>query len=540
MVRQQNKAKSHRAGHDAPRLGGTELWGRLGTSYLCVAAFVGGASVMIVELTASRVLAPSFGNTLYTWTSLIGVVLVALSVGYYAGGRLADRYPTPKTLLHLISAAALCVLGVPILSGFVVAELTSEGQEVDLILSPLYAALLLFAVPGCLLGTVTPFCVKLLSLRTHNDRVGTSAGTITMLSTVGSVLGTFGAGFVLIPAVGTKSIFVVVGGCLAVTAMLGYSGLVGPRSRSLRGVGHVVIGAAVVGLASHLGSESVAANVVFQKDTFYHRISVIRRHAPDGRGVTFLLTDDAAQGAQADEGERLVYEYNRYYRLERLFTGSVRRALFLGGGAYATPECLADDYPGAVVDVVEIDPEIERVARRFFRLDDYEGRVRPVVDDARRFLAVSNEGYDLIFGDVFRGRQTVPPHLVTREFFEQIKRRLTADGVYMMNVIGALQGPRSRLFTSVAATLEEVFGEVYVFVVHPNRPAAQPQNLVLVAPREQRNWNKADLVERAGSDALARMAGNLVGADMFDLSGATLLTDDFCPVEYLVACQLRD
>jgi spermidine synthase len=256
--------------------------------------------------------------------------------------------------------------------------------------------------------------------------------------------------------------------------------------------------------------------------------------------VTFLLTDDAAQGAQADDGERLVYEYNRYYRLERLFTGSVRRALFLGGGAYATPECLADDYPGAVVDVVEIDPEIERVARLFFRLDDYEGRVRPVVDDARRFLAARNEGYDLIFGDVFRGRQTVPPHLMTREFFELAKRRLTTDGVYMMNVIGALQGPRSRLLTSVAATLEEVFGEVYVFVIHPNRPAAQPQNLVLVAPREQRNWNKADLVERAGSDALARMAGNLVGADMFDLSGATLLTDDFCPVEYLVACQLRD
>jgi spermidine synthase len=540
MDRQQRKAKSHRAGHDAPPFGGTDLWGRLGGSYICVAAFVAGASVMIVELTASRVLAPSFGNTLYTWTSLIGVVLVALSVGYYAGGRLADRYPTPKTLLHLISAAALCVLAVPILSRLVVAGLASEGQEVDIILGPLYAALLLFAVPGCLLGTVTPVCIKLLSQQTHNHRVGASAGTIAMLSTVGSVLGTFGAGFVLIPAVGARSIFVVVGLCLAVTAALGYAGLVGSRFRSPRSAGLVLIGAAVLGLASQLGLESAAQNVVFQKDTFYHRISVMRMNAPDGRGVTFLLTDGAAQGAQADEGEHLVYEYNRYYRLERLFADSVRRALFLGGGAYATPECLADDHPGAVVDVVEIDPEIERIARRFFRLDDYEGRVRPVVDDARRFLAASNERYDLIFGDVFRGKQTVPPHLVTREFFELIKRRLTADGVYMMNVIGALQGPRSRLFVSVAATLQDVFGELYVFAVHPNRPATQPQNLVLVAPKQQRNWNRMDLVERAGSDALVRMAGNLVGADLFDLSGATLLTDDFCPVEYLVACQLRD
>jgi spermidine synthase len=495
---------------------------------------------MIVELTASRVLAPSFGNTLYTWTSLIGVVLVALSVGYYAGGRLADRYPTPKTLLHLISAAALCVLAVPVLSGWVVAMLASEGQDVDLILGPLYAALLLFAVPGCLLGTVTPFCIKLLSQQTHNSRVGTSAGTIAMLSTVGSVLGTFGAGFFLIPAVGTRSIFVVVGLCLAITAVLGYGGLVGARWRSLGSAGLVLIVAAGLGLTSQLASEPVAANVVFQKDTFYHRISVMRMQAPDGRGVTFLLTDGAAQGAQADEGERLVYEYNRFYRLERLFTDSIQRALFLGGGAYGTPECLADDHPGAVVDVVEIDPEIERIAREFFQLDDYEGRVRPVVDDARRFLAASSEPYDLIFGDVFRGKQTVPPHLVTREFFELIKRRITDDGVYMMNVIGALQGPRSRLFTSVAATLEDVFGEIYVFVVRRNRPADQPQNLVMVAPKQCRNWNKADLVEKAGSDALAKMAGNLVDGNLYNLSGATLLTDDFCPVEYLVACQLRN
>ena len=126
------------------------------------------------------------------------------------------------------------------------------------------------------------------------------------------------------------------------------------------------------------------------------------------------------------------------------------------------------------------------------------------------------------------------------EIFDLVKRRLTADGVYMMNVIGALRGPRNRLFVSVAATLQDVFGELYVFAVHPNRPAAQPQNLVLVAPKQQRNWNRMDLVERARSDTLVQMAGNLVGAGVIDLSGATLLTDDFCPVEYFVACQLRD
>ena len=506
----------------------------LGPIYLCVAAFVAGASVMIVELAASRVLAPSFGNTLYTWTALIGVILVALSGGYYAGGTLADRFPRPAVLLHLLAAAALFVLLVPVLTRSVTGALAPEGRQVDLVWGPLTAALLLFALPGCLLGTVTPFAIKLLSLRTHNERVGTSAGTVAMLSTVGSVLGTFGAGFVLIPALGIKAIFLIVGLMLALTAALGYL----LTKRAWPGAALVLVAAGLAAMVAR--AQQVDEGVVFQTDTYYHRISIMRMTAPDGRGVSFLLTDGAPQGAQADTGQRLVYAYNRYVRLERLFCPRIERAAFLGGGAYSMPQALSDDHPAARIDVVEIDPKLEELARRWFRLDDYRGRVRPVTGDARRFLAAADEDYDLIFGDVFRGRQTVPPHLATREFFELVKRRLSDEGVYMMNLMGAVEGPRSRLFCSVAATLQDVFGELYVFATYADRPRNQLQNWVLVAPKKPRGWTKSDILARAaGDDGLTKMAANLVDPAELDLPAARLLTDDFSPVEYLAARQLR-
>ena len=501
-------------------------------------AFLAGAAVMTVELTASRVLAPFFGNTLYTWTAVIGVILLALSVGYYVGGALADRYPTVRVLLHLVSAAALSVLLAPILTGWVTDALAPEGREVDIVWGPLVATLLLFAVPGVLLGTVGPFIVKLLSLRTHNRRVGASTGVVSMLSTVDSVLGTFVTGFVLIPSLGTRAIFLLVGLTLAVAAAVGYAGVL--RARSSTAATIVLTVSLALAVGAHAAQRAPGPNVVLQTDTFYHRISVLRRSARDGRSATILLTDGSAQGAQAETGDRLVYAYTRYYRLERLFCTSMRRAAFLGGGAYSMPQSLADDHRAATIDVVEVDPEIEQIGRQFFRLDDYRGRVRPVTGDARMFLAATRERYDLIFGDAFRGRRTAPPHLATREFFDLVRRRLTDDGVYMMNIISALEGDRGQLFRCVATTLEEVFGEVYVFATDPNRPRTHAQNLVLVAPKRQRNWRRADLAARAKDGELAVMAGNMVAGDAMDFTDAIMLTDDYCPVEYIVARQLRD
>lgn len=290
---------------------------------------------MIVELTASRVLAPHFGNTLTTWTAVIGVIMLALSIGYYGGGVFADRRPVPRLLLHFLAAAGLFVLAASRLLGGVISALAPEGQNPNPIWGPIAATLLGLAAPAMLLSAVAPFAVKLLSLHSNNQHVGAAAGLVSMLFTVGSVLGTFAAGFVLIPMLGIKAIFLTVGFTLVVTASLGYLGLSGSRSLPAATVSLLLAGP-VAWMAQH-GDLLQPKDVVFQTNTYYHRISVLRKHAPDGRGVTFLLTDGTAQGAQADSGERLVYAYNRFVHLERLFCPSIERVAFLGGGPTRCP-----------------------------------------------------------------------------------------------------------------------------------------------------------------------------------------------------------
>ncbi len=521
-----------------PASGSGEGVGRVAGVYVAAVAFLTGASVMIVELAASRVLSPYFGNTLYTWTALIGVIMVALATGYYAGGRIADRAPRLGVLLHLVAAAAAMVLAVPMLATAVTSGVAPEGQQPDLLWGPVWAALALFALPGCLLGTVTPFAVKLLSLRSENERVGTSSGTVSGLSTVGSVLGTFGAGFVLIPSMSIKTIFLVVGATLAVAAVLGYAGLLGAGRRSTKAAAALVVVGGLLGFGSWRSAEAMPEDVVFRQDTFYHRIQVFR-HEGDRGAIIELHLDDTSEGAQAEDSGELVYSYTRYYRLERLFCPAMRRAAFLGGGAYAMPQALSDDHEGLVVDVVEIDPALEDVARRYFRLDRYRGRVVPHVGDGRTFLAGSRERYDLVFGDAYRGEQNVPAHMVTREFFDLVRRRLTDDGVYMMNLIGGLEGDRSHFFRAVAATIREVFPELYVFATAPAFPELA-QNLILVAPRRARRLTGERLLDLAGEDREVRyMARTFMPAGAYDLRGARVLTDDFNPVEHIIARQLQ-
>jgi len=508
--------------------------------YVPLVAFLTGASVMIVELAASRVLSPYFGNTLYTWTALIGVIMIALATGYYVGGMIADRAPRTIVLLHLLSGAAAAVIVVPFVALKVTQSLAPEQQAVDIVTGPLTAALLLFALPGCLLGTVTPFAVKLLSLRTDNKRVGASAGLVSGLSTLGSVVGTFASGFVLIPAMSIRAIFIAVGATLALAAAIGYAGVLGSRARSLPAAVVVALGAMLLSYVAWASEEPLEPGTVYQTDTFYHRIQVRRWREFTDRRVIEVSMDRAPEGAQYEGSGELKYEYTRYVRLERVFCPTMERAAFLGGGAYSMPEALADAHADADIEVAEIDPEVANVGRRFFRLGDYAGRVVPITRDARRFLAESRHRYDLIFGDAYHGRQNVPSHMVTREFFDLVRRRLDGDGVFMMNLIGAVQGRSNRLFSSVAATVLDVFPEIYVFAVAPAFPELT-QNLILVAPASQLGLSHDEMIRRAGDDReLVQMVRTFIPSRLYDVVSAQVLTDDFNPVEFIIARQLRE
>ena len=544
------KRRKPRRGHDDPRRAqpapAPSHGGKTCRWFLIVAAFVAGAAVMIIELAGNRVLAPWFGNSLYTWTGLIGVILVSLSAGYYLGGYLADRRPDYLVLSHLLTASALLTVLVPALQS----ALSGPIRSLGVVSGPLLGTMLLFALPGCLLASVSPFTIRLISLLTDDKSVGLSAGTIGMVATLGSVLGTFGSGFVLIPHLGLRTVFLTTGLVLAALAVVGY-GLFWSRLRRKKAVvaGLLLVlgiattaGAFTGGKAGHVTIFGASARVVFEQDTFYHKIQVAELPAelPNGEPDTarFLYLDTTQEGSQFVRSREMVLPYQEYWQLAKLFCPEVRRAAFLGGGAFTWPEALLDAFPDARVDVVEIDPAVIEVGRKHFRVDEYP-TMNAVADDARRFLQASDARYDLIFGDAYHGVHCVPAHLVTREFFELVRDRLSDRGIYVINAHGPVRGDGAILFRSLGKTLSEVFPHQCVFTTRPDEPEAVVQNVFVVAA----SHDLAVESIRDGEHAHRQLADDLfrgyLAPERYDLADGVVFTDDYNPIEYLAARMLR-
>jgi spermidine synthase len=432
--------------------------------------------------------------------------------------------------------AALCTVGIPLGQSFL------EGlfDRTGVVWGPVLATLLLFAVPCWLLASVSPFAVRLLSLLWRDRSVGISAGSIGMVSTLGSVLGTFGAGFVLIPHVGVRSVFLVTGLVVGLLAAVGYWLFWAPlRSRKTTATMAAV---GFVGLAALGWTQGDASpDVIFDQTTFYHRIRVRDQPTPDGDRHRTILLDSTVEGAQYVHSRRLPSRYQKYWELARLFCPRLETAAFLGGGGFAMPEALADAYPRARIDVIEIDPVVIDVGRRFFRLDQYEskGQIRAVADDARRYLRMSGQKYDLVVADAFHGIRCIPGHLVTREFFQLVKDRLRDGGVAMVDIGAAVSGPDAVIFQSVLKTLDEVFEHHAVFATQPDIGKQTIQNLFIVAAAHDLGPSLAAARKLPAGNTLHEVLAGHLGPGEYDTSLGVVFTDDWNPVEYLAAQTVR-
>jgi predicted membrane-bound spermidine synthase len=501
--------------------------------YSILSAFCCGAAVMVLELAGNRVLAPWFGNSLYTWTGLIGVILVSISGGCYLGGYLADRRPDYVFLAHLMGLAALLTLAVPLGQSLLEGLLDSTS----VVWGPVLATLLLFAIPGCLLASVSPFAVRLVSLLSRDRHVGISAGSVGMVSTLGSVLGTFGAGFVLIPHVGLRSIFLVTGLLMGLLAAVGYWLFWTPlRARKGTAALAVVFFAGMVALVRLQGV--TPPDVVFDQTTFYHRIRIREEPMPDGDRERTILLDTTAEGAQYVHSRRLPRRYQNYWELARIFCPRLQTAAFLGGGGFAMPEALVDAYPHARVEVIEIDPVVIDVGRRFFRLDQYP-QIHAVTDDARRHLRMTEQKYDLVVADAFHGIRCIPGHLVTREFFQLVKDRLQDDGVVMVDIGAAVAGPDAVLFQSVLKTLGEVFEHHCVFSTRRDVDEQSIRNLFIVAAAHDLEPSLAAARNLPAGDTLHEVLGGYLPPGEYGTPLGVVFTDDWNPVEYLAAQTLK-
>ncbi|MFV0416805.1 MAG: fused MFS/spermidine synthase [Chthoniobacterales bacterium] len=499
--------------------------------FLTAACFFAGAGIMVVELAGNRLITPLFGNTMFTWTGLIGVVLVAIAAGDFLGGWLVDRRPDFRTLGFLFFAAAITTLLVyPV---FLVTQ--ASVAEWSPVTGPMLASLLLFSVPAFLLASVSPFIVRLMSRQFQDEKIGLSAGLVGMWGTLGSFLGTIGAGLFLIPNFSLTSIFVCVAACiflLGVLSLLIFGKLKGKLA---------LLVCSGIFLAGMLGTLSLKLPTedgeIAQHASFYHNIRVRDWKESPSKTLRFLQLDTTMEGAQIVESGELVFGYQKFWELLKIFApGEVRESLFIGGGGFGMPEQLSEAFQDSAVTIVEIDPEIIEIGKKYFRLADYPD-FRLVATDGRRFLREGQTQYDIIVGDAYSGVHTVPSHLTSLEFFQSLNSRLKPDGVYFMNLISASQGEFSGAFRWLYRTLQEVFPSVMVFGVE-GKDYRNIQNMVIVASQSDLEARLAAASPVTDLRLATMLARRIDPSDIAPQGEETIIRDARNPMEWLMAKQV--
>lgn len=501
---------------------------------LPIVVFLTGACVLVVEVLAVRVLSPYYGNTVFTVSSVISVVLLALSVGYYAGGVMADRQPSMRKFFGLIAASGIVLL-LFYAVGTRLLPMLSSALSIET--GPLVSAGLMFLLPALLLGTLSPYAVKLQAVQSPDRGVGRVAGAIFFWSTLGSITGSLLAGFVLIPNVGVGRVLIAVGVLLVAIGLV-------PLLLLGAGKGRVAASAAGALVLAFSGPQFVAQPVASQETTIYrtdgvYQLITIYEGSYLGRPARFLLLDRSESGAMfldSSDPTDLVYDYTKYHVLYKIFTPHVTNALVLGGGAYSIPKALLAELPDAIVDVAEIEPSFFDLAKRYFGAAD-STRLRNHVEDGRRYLADTRTQYDLIFGDVYYSYFSVPPHFTTQEFFALARRKLRPEGVFIANMIGDLSRRDPSLIMAEIKTFRTVFPNSYVFAVESAERTDQLQNITLVGFNSTRHVDVTAPPVTTHPDPLIRfLRYKAVDVDRrFELSPYPVLTDDFSPVEYLTA-----
>lgn len=489
-----------------------------------VVAFSSGFATMAFEMLLGRALVPYFGGTIYTWGALITVFLFGMTVGYFVGGFLSDRVRPITAVPPLLLTAAVFMGVTPFLLEPVCLFLLHRYEEIQL--GAIVAAALFAFTPAALFASVSPFCLKLRLSALRS--AGSLAGLLSALNSLGSILGTLGTSFFLIPSFGTRGILFSLAVATALLALAGslVSRLAAPALSSAAAVALVpsVLLYLLAPTASPAETRRPASEQVLESaESEYNNIYVIRR------GSTVFMTF-GYRGSQYVESafdlarpQELVVEYTRYMTLGLLYPGSLDSAALVGLGGGRTAGYIVRTVPQIKLEVAELDREVIRLATKYFgMLASPRLAVHPA--DGRVFLNRSTGRFNLIFLDAYRG-PFVPFHLLTKEFFQLVKSRLTPDGVVVQNV-----EPSTMVLDSAFRTIASVFANVDVFEAAGN---------VVLVGYNGRPLSADELKARAARFTMTYRPlyppeTLLASRRAFSPSpSAKVLTDDFAPVEML-------
>ena len=479
---------------------------------LALLVFGAGTGSLATEIAASRLLAPYFGSSTIVWANLIGLVLGALSLGYWLGGRLADRRPEPRLLGGIVLAAAAWVALTPFVARpFLDATVRSlDDASAGAVIGSFFAVLLLFAPAVVLLGMVAPFAIRL-AISTV-ETAGAVAGRFYALSTIGSLLGAFLPALVVIPLAGTQRTFLGTAVVLALSAavLLGRTALVA-----------AAVAAALVAIPP--GAVKAEAGLLHEEESFYQFVQVVER--ADGRRLLRLNEGIAVHSVWREDEVLTGGVWDAFLALPPLLDQPLRSVAILGNAAGTTARALGVFYPDARVDGVELDPAVSDVGRRYFGMDDIP-QLRVHDADARPFLRRTDRRFDLIVADAYH-QPYVPFYLTTREFFRLARDRLEPGGILALNVASVPDD--TSLLDGITGTLLHEFDHVWVW------PALRFNKIVIALDdppeRPLREWE--GLVDD-GPEELRPLRELLVrDVEVVRDKAARPWTDDRAPVEWV-------
>jgi spermidine synthase len=498
-----------------------------------IVVFIASFCTLVIELVAGRIMAPYVGVSLYTWTSIIGVVLAGISIGAYLGGLIADRYPRSSTLGWLLFLSGLGAFFISPLTNLVGAA----QFQTSLMIRILLITTIIFLVPSCLLGMISPVVVKL--TLNNLEKTGNVVGKIYAFSTLGSILGTFATGFFLISWMGTRQILFTMGIILILSALVFGGFFVRKKVLALF---FIVLIPLIWAFYGYAFKPPLDEETYFFKESNYYTIKLKRDTTRSGGEPLEALILDHLVHSYTDLNDPLYleYEYIRIYEEMVRWQADKRRsfkALFIGGGGYTLPRFIEAKYPQAGIDVVEIDPDITRVVKSYLGVSE-DTRIRSFNEDGRWFVMNSKEqgSYDFIFGDAFNDL-SIPYHLTTKEFAMQLKRLLKPDGLLLANVIDSFK--KGAFMPSYIRTLEEVFGKgnVHLITLSSDYDHIGISTCVVVASSQRLDIE--DFVKTGKGKDGKEMTSHVMPQDRLQQylkeRYSVILTDDYVPVDNLIA-----
>ena len=488
---------------------------------LFAVSFYAGLGTMAFEMVLGRAMVPYFGGTIYTWGALIAVFLLGMSFGFFIGGRLADRYPRIGFVSGLLAACGVVILTTPLYAEPLCLALL-DGIE-DVRVGALVASLVMAFLPALLFAAVSPVVVRLALVDVAH--AGSTVGAMSGLNTVGSIVGTIGTSFFLVPIMGSRAIFYLLA-ALTVACGAGLYALYRGKARVAAPAALALVAALFLAQPGSVRAQvSVMApdGVLEKVESEYNNIFVIKQGQTLYMNFGYRNSQYVESVYDMLDRGALAARYTRYMTIAAAYSERFERGAFVGLGGGRTASYLVDSFPQLSLDVAELDPEVIRLAKKYFGVKESE-RLKLNAQDGRIFLTRSKNAYDAVFLDAYRG-PFVPFHLLTREYFEIIKKHLRPGGVVAQNV-----EPTTMVLDSAIRTIAAVFKNVetyeaggnVVIIAYDGEPIPPARLRERAAALTKKHKLRYDLVELMAARK-----------EIKPQAGAKLLTDDFAPVEML-------